>query len=146
MSDGPESKPEASPNVVKGRWAKGQSGNPGGRPKGLARAIRESLGDTDGTGGSLRERMIRIWNGDEKGFGARERMEAGKWLSDRGYGRVPETQIQLQGELGEQGEAVTAMADDALSELLSAIGPSEPDPDPSGGSDGGTPDAKPRAA
>jgi hypothetical protein len=28
-----------------GRWSKGSSGNPGGRPKGLARATREPVGE-----------------------------------------------------------------------------------------------------
>lgn len=60
----------------------GQSGNPGGRPKGLARRVRELVGDD---GHAIAEFMFEVQN-DETERTA-DRMEAARWLADRGFGR-----------------------------------------------------------
>lgn len=77
----------------------GQSGNPGGRPKGLRTTVREVCGD-------FREQVARmrlISLGLLKGFTGRDQIEATKWLADRGEGKALETSISVQGELEDLG-------------------------------------------
>jgi hypothetical protein len=61
----------------------GVSGNPGGRPHGLARAARAAVGD-DG------ERIIGFWISvmDDEDASTRDRLEASRLLADRGWGKV----------------------------------------------------------
>jgi hypothetical protein len=61
----------------------GASGNPGGRPQGLARAARAAVGD-DG------ERIIAFWLSvmDDDTASTRDRLEASRLLADRGWGKV----------------------------------------------------------
>ncbi len=59
----------------------GRSGNPGGRPKGLARFIREQTRD----GEELAEFMLRTLRNRKAPL--RNRMEAATWLADRAFGR-----------------------------------------------------------
>jgi uncharacterized protein DUF5681 len=61
----------------------GQSGNPGGRPKGLARRVRELVGDS---GESIVQFMVDVL-GDDSARTA-DRLEAAKWLADRGFGKA----------------------------------------------------------
>jgi len=63
-------------------FVRGQSGNPGGRPRGLARATREVLGG-DG------ERIVRFWLKTMEDPNAKlaDRLEASRLLADRGWGR-----------------------------------------------------------
>jgi hypothetical protein len=60
----------------------GQSGNPGGRPRGLARRVRELVGD-DG------DEIVRFMFETVTNSNARmaDRIEAARWLGDRGFGR-----------------------------------------------------------
>ena len=60
----------------------GVSGNPGGRPKGLSRRVLELVGDD---GHAIAEYMFTV-RSDETQRTA-DRMEAAKWLADRGFGR-----------------------------------------------------------
>jgi hypothetical protein len=65
-------------------WAcKGVSGNPGGRPQGLARAARELVGG-DG------EALVQIWWDIARDETRRDsdRLEASKLLADRGWGKA----------------------------------------------------------
>lgn len=66
------------------RFEPGKSGNPGGRPKGLAKRVREEVGDE----GELVKLMLCIAY-DLKNESTRDRMDAVKWLSDRGWGKAP---------------------------------------------------------
>jgi len=61
----------------------GVSGNPGGRPKGLSRRVRELVGDD---GHEIAEFMFGVLS-DETERTA-DRMEAAKWLADRGFGKA----------------------------------------------------------
>ena len=61
----------------------GVSGNPGGRPKGLSRRVRELVGDD---GHAIADFMFRVLS-DETERTA-DRMEAAKWLADRGFGKA----------------------------------------------------------
>jgi Family of unknown function (DUF5681) len=68
----------------------GQSGNPGGRPKGLAKLAREAVGD----GHDLIDFYLAVFNGDTKVLRTRkitlrDRMQAGEWLAERGFGKAP---------------------------------------------------------
>jgi hypothetical protein len=68
----------------------GQSGNPGGKPQGLAKLAREAVGD----GAELVQFMTAILRGEAKSLGVRQlqlrdRMAAAQWLSERGWGRAP---------------------------------------------------------
>jgi len=82
--------------LVIGRpFRKGVSGNPGGRPKGLASYVREQTLE----GEELADFYLAIFRGekiDGKKPGLRHRMEAGTWLSDRGFGKaVQQSEIKV---------------------------------------------------
>jgi hypothetical protein len=64
----------------------GQSGNPGGRPKGLSRRVRELVGDD---GSAIAEYLFSVMT-DEDARTA-DRLEAAKLLADRGFGRSVQT-------------------------------------------------------
>jgi hypothetical protein len=72
------------------RFRKGQSGNPGGRPKGIARITRELLGDD---GEAAVRFLAAVMDGGPLLDGAvpsvSERITA-KLLIERGWGRAPE--------------------------------------------------------
>ena len=62
----------------------GTTGNPGGRPKGLARLVREKCGGDDGA------KMIEIMWGiaTDEHAPRRDRMAAIQWCADRGWGKA----------------------------------------------------------
>jgi hypothetical protein len=67
-----------------GRWPKGVSGNPGGRPQGLAKATRELVG---GDGHKLAQFWVSIMQDETRRDS--DRLEASKLLADRGWGKAP---------------------------------------------------------
>jgi hypothetical protein len=73
------------------RFRKGESGNPGGRPKGLARITRELLGDD---GEAAVRFLAAVMDGGPLPDGAvpsvSERITAAKLLIERGWGKAPE--------------------------------------------------------
>jgi hypothetical protein len=69
---------------VKGRgFITGRSGNPGGKPKGLAQATRELVGG-DGM------KLVQLWwsIAQDETRRDRDRLEASKLLADRGWGKA----------------------------------------------------------
>lgn len=62
----------------------GRSGNPGGRPKGLARATRELVGED---GHKLAEFWFSVMQDETRRDS--DRLEASRLLADRGWGKAP---------------------------------------------------------
>lgn len=60
----------------------GVSGNPGGRPRGLAELVRQETKD----GAELVAFMLRVLRGRKQPL--RYRLEAAAWLADRGFGKA----------------------------------------------------------
>ena len=61
----------------------GQSGNPGGRPKGLARRVRELVGSD---GAQIAAFFYNVMMDPVARLA--DRMEAARWLADRGFGKA----------------------------------------------------------
>jgi uncharacterized protein DUF5681 len=74
------------------RFGKGESGNPSGRPKGIARLTRELFG------GNLDETIVQFWAGvmaggalpDGRKPTVKESLEASKLLANYGWGKPAE--------------------------------------------------------
>ena len=67
----------------KGQLLPGHTGNPGGRPKGIALLIRGQTGE----GEELVCYMLKVFRGQVRGLKPHHRMEAATWLSDRAFGK-----------------------------------------------------------
>ena len=75
-----------------GRFKSGESGNPGGRPRGLASLIREHTSD----GVELVDFYLAIFRAEDESLRApRIRMEAARWLTERGFGKAESTSIVI---------------------------------------------------
>jgi hypothetical protein len=71
--------------AVPGRpFVKGKSGNPGGRPKGLARSARELVGEN---GRALADFWFEVLQDTDAKMA--DRLEASRLLADRGWGKAP---------------------------------------------------------
>jgi hypothetical protein len=83
-------------------FTKGKSGNPGGRPRGLQKLVREMLGRRGWA--AVVETQFKIATGafasDSKlGLQAREVTAAATWLADRGFGKpIQQTDVTSNGQ------------------------------------------------
>ena len=96
----------------------GRSGNPGGRPKGLARRVRELVGDD---GAVIADFMLGVMlDGRER---TRDRLEAARFLSDRGFGRpVQALDVDVSARLPLIDPARLAqLTDDELGTMLTLL-------------------------
>ena len=111
-----------------GGKAPGAPGNPGGRPKGLARRVRELVG---ADGEAIAAFMFELMS-DASARNA-DRIEAAKWLGDRGFGRpiqgvdlsVNQVTLEdlLRGMATEDLEAMIAIYEKyGVSDRASAVG------------------------
>ena len=71
--------------ATNGQWLPGQSGNPGGRPRGVAARAREYAGEDGADIFAFLRRIV-----DAEGENTRDRIEAGKILLERGWGKAPQ--------------------------------------------------------
>ena len=104
---------------AKGRLLPGQTLNRGGRPKGLAARVREAVGE----GADIVEFFARVLR-DERAS-TKDRIEAGKWLADRGWGRALETSVNVDATGTEAGALAAGMADATLEALARQLAPSK---------------------
>ncbi|MDP6422653.1 MAG: hypothetical protein FI707_12150 [SAR202 cluster bacterium] len=107
--------------VVGRPFPKGVTGNPGGRPKGLASIIRDRTFD----GQELVDFYTSVFRG-EKIDGVKpalkHRMEAGTWLSDRGFGKpVQSVQMAAQVQSAQQSTVWDALNDMTPAEVLATF-------------------------
>ena len=107
--DGSEKKRNTSGLVP---FPKGKSGNPGGRPKGLASKVRQMCNADD-----LVQFFLDVKDKKLQGFTSRDRMDAAKWLAERGHGKAPD--IVLNGEL--DAESAAEAADVSAEDLADII-------------------------
>lgn len=77
------------------QWKKGQSGNPSGARKGLARAAREVAGED---GHALAEFWMQVVLDDTRRDS--DRLEASRLLAERGWGRPAQFQAMEGDPLG----------------------------------------------
>jgi hypothetical protein len=88
----------------------GQSGNPGGGPKGVARTVREVCG-----GSPLELAQILLGIARDKNARKADRIHAIQELMDRGWGKAPAFAL-IEGadplELDEVSEAIASLVDE----------------------------------
>lgn len=91
------------------RFQPGQSGNPSGRPKGIAKAVRDHLGEPERLVAVLLEIV------EDPRAKTSDRIMAVRELLDRGYGKAP-TFATIEGhdplELDEVSAQIQAIADE----------------------------------
>lgn len=111
-------KPRAKRKAPGPPWRKGQSGNPGGRPKGIAAAAREAIGNDPR---KLLEVFLTV-AADGKAKPA-DRLRAAELYLDRAYGRAP-AHAPVEGAnplgLGEVEQAIGATLDDLAQKRAAA--------------------------
>jgi L-rhamnose isomerase len=99
----------------------GRSGNPGGRPQGLARATRELVGED-------RLALAQLWWDIARDDTRRDsdRLEASKLLADRGWGKAAVVQPQEGDPL--DLAALEGAAEEFRARILKLAGEAEPEP------------------
>ncbi len=117
-----ETNAQNNERAVVGRpFAPGVSGNPGGRPPGLARLAREATGDGADIVGFfvLVSRGVKPegWPDAEK-LTADHMIHANEWLADRGFGKAP---LVVVNDSDTSDEYVRTLTLEELREALHAL-------------------------
>jgi hypothetical protein len=100
-------------------WRKGVSGNPGGRPKGLAHRIRQMTEN----GQTILDLYLGVATGKIRAP-VRDQLQAAAWLTERGWGKTPD--ITLTAELdGETAAAAMALSTGELQALAASLPPGD---------------------
>ena len=111
-----------STQIVGRPFLRGVSGNPGGRPKGLAAYVREMTLD----GKELVDFYLKVFRGDKidgKKPGLKFRMDAGTWLSDRGFGKAVQRQeIDVSKSEDSMQDVLSNMSDEGLTLVIERLG------------------------
>lgn len=130
MPDEQEKAADVVAREVRGRYRPGKTGNPGGRPKGLAKLVRETIGE-----GAAKALIMAFYDmamdPEEDG---RVRVAAGKEVLDRGWGKA-----QASVDVTSGGEPIGAgalvpigiagLTDDQLAALQRELEDADPPPD-----------------
>lgn len=113
-TEAPQNRPPARARDATGKFKPGFSGNPGGRPKGLAVRVRELMPEEELVAG-----MVKIAKG-QKVAGQKptvaEIIRAREWLADRGHGKAPAF-APIEGENPLELDDVSRQIDATLDEL-----------------------------
>lgn len=96
----------------------GPSANPGGRPKGIASRIRELTNDGD----DILKMFAKVVSGDLHGS-TRDKLEAGKVLMDRMWGKSVEFQAVMNLAADESTQQLAGEALEALARTLKGTTP-----------------------
>src|SRR3990167_11259977 len=115
-------------------WKPGQSGNPGGRPKGLAKATRELVGD-DGLP------LAEIWWKIAQDPKHKDQLRASELLADRGWGKAPAFAPIGEGDPLELSNVAVAI-DKVVDELAGKRATRTPRPSSNGNVAGGSTNGK----
>lgn len=108
----------------------GKTGNPGGRPKGLAAIVRDTVGVEGWV--EIARRMYAIATGDHAEASARDEIAAAAWLADRGYGKAQQAlDVTTAGQAVTSGSVVVqlptdGMSDDELAAMRKALEAAQP--------------------
>lgn len=124
-SESVDSAPQITPPVRRdegGRWLKGSTPNPGGRPKGLAERIRQRTAE----GERLLDELFQIL--DDKVAKPSERLRAIEILFDRGYGKALETSVVANLSSAPSNPELDALSTDTLLALARRLQSPEPLP------------------
>jgi hypothetical protein len=120
-----------------GRFPPGKTGNPGGRPKGLAKLVRETIGE--GAAKALIQAFYDLaMDEDQDG---RVRVAAGKEVLDRGWGKAQQSVDVTSGgvPVGSVGVVpvnLGGLTDAQLAALRQQLQEAEPPPDDGAGDAG----------
>lgn len=104
-----------------GKFEPGTSGNPGGRPKGLAALVRETV-EKEGPGGKdgwvqVVKAQYQIATGLNEEAVPKEMTAAATWLRDSGYGRPQQAvDVTSNGQTVSAATVTIPLATDALTD------------------------------
>ena len=128
MAEQPQDRNGAGRKRVNGRFAPGSSGNPGGRPKGLAARVREQMPEEELVAAQIKVAKGLKVAGQKPTI--RDMLQAREWLTERGWGKAAAF-APIEGEnpleLSDIDRSVAAVVDELAARREAA--PAERAPD-----------------